>query len=228
MNKTGLSNACENLGVPLTSDQLEAFDSFENDLYEANRTKNLTRVPREECWVRHFLDALLPQGLFPRNATLLDIGTGPGFPAWPLACARPDLQVTGLDSNGKMLAFLRTHLLPNLHAVFARAEEYNARERFDVVTGRAVAPLSAQLEISAAFAKRGGLVILMRTDKDRPEIERFEPSVLGLRLREVEEGLLPLDPEPAVRLFPVYEKIAATPARFPRRWAEILKSPLGM
>ncbi|RYG69749.1 16S rRNA (guanine(527)-N(7))-methyltransferase RsmG, partial [bacterium] len=82
---------------------LDRFETFEADLYEANEVMNLTRVPREECWLRHFLDSLLIAPWLPGEGSLLDIGSGPGFPAWPLALARPELQVTALDSSGKML-----------------------------------------------------------------------------------------------------------------------------
>src|ERR1041384_4679794 len=134
-------------GLELTPEQVAQFEAFEAKLYEANAVMNLTRVPREECWLRHFVDSLLFQDLIPLNARVLDIGTGPGFPAWPLACARPDLQVTALDSNGKMLGFLRSQPLPNLEVVQERAEEWGAFERFGVVTGRALAPLPVQIEL---------------------------------------------------------------------------------
>lgn len=212
------------LGLSLSEAQLDSFEAFEQDLYEANETRNLTRVPREEAWIRHFLDSLLFQDLIPESSTVLDIGTGPGFPAWPLACARPDLQVMALDSNGKMLAFLRELPLRNLEIVQGRAEEWLARDRFDVVTGRAVAPLTAQLEISTSFCKLGGALIPMRGASDAALIETFDPAILGLALERIETR--PLPRSEAVRLFPIYRKIMLTPARFPRRWSEILKKPL--
>src|ERR1041384_3584956 len=129
-------------GLELTPEQVAQFEAFEAKLYEANAVMNLTRVPREECWLRHFVDSLLFQDLIPDRASVLDIGTGPGFPAWPLACARPDLQLTAMDSSGKMLGFLQRQGLPNLETIQIRAEEWGVRDRFDVVTGRAVAPLS--------------------------------------------------------------------------------------
>lgn len=219
-------SACAAVGLNLTESQLTLFQSFEHDLYEANKSKNLTRVLREECWVRHFLDSLLFQDLIPIRAEVLDIGTGPGFPAWPLACARPDLKVTALDSNGKMLGFLNSHLLPNLKTELARAEEFPKRESFDFVTGRALAALPVQLEVSAALAKVGGVIVPMRTEKDRSEIESLNPLVLGLELDTIEEKTLEGLGLPAIRFFPVYKKIKATPAKYPRKWAEITRRPL--
>lgn len=212
------------LGLTLSTEQLDSFDSFESALFSANEVMNLTRVPRDECWLRHFVDSLLMQDLIPYKSEVLDIGTGPGFPAWPLACARPDLQVTAMDSSNKMTGFLRKHPLTNLYVVTARAEEFAANGTFDVITGRAVAPLAAQLELSAKTCKLGGLVLPMRTPTDAEAAEDSGASKLGLRLAQSVIRNLP--GTDAVRLFPVYEKVAATPDRYPRRWGELKKAPL--
>jgi 16S rRNA (guanine527-N7)-methyltransferase len=205
------------MGIELTEVQLSAFETFERALYEANRTKNLTRIPQEECWLRHFVDSLLIAEFLPQGASVLDIGTGPGFPAWPLACARPDLTVTGLDSNGKMLGFLQTQPLPNLRAVLARAEDNPPREKFDVVTGRALAPLPIQLELSAAPCKIGGAVLPMRTPNDEP----FGAPPEGLGLEVVQAHRRELPGTDVVRLYPEYKKVSPTSPKFPRAWAEM-------
>ncbi len=206
----------------LTDEQTGAFARFEEALYRANEATNLTRVPREECGVRHFLDSLLVAPLLPPGAEVLDLGTGPGFPAWPLARARGDLAVTALDSAGKMVRFLRSQALPNLEVLQGRAEEWEEREAFDVVTGRAVAPLAVQLELSAGLARIGGAVIPMRTPGDDPEGVELGP--LGLELESVREATLPVIE--AARVFPVYRKVRPTDGAYPRRWAEIRESPL--
>jgi len=212
------------LGLELSPLQSQQFDLFEDRLYEANAVMNLTRVPREECWLRHFVDSLLIQDLIPWGSNVLDIGTGPGFPGWPLACARPDLQVFAIDSSGKMIGFLDKNPLPNLKSLQVRAEEWPVRERFGVVMGRAVAPLGIQLELSAPACRLGGLVIPMRTPAERHQCE-MAVSELGLELAEVYERTLP--GTDIVRLFPVYRKASETPRRFPRTWAEIRRKPLG-
>lgn len=210
------------IGLNPGAEQLDRLERFEDALYEANRRMNLTRVPREECWVRHFLDSVLWHALIPAGAKVLDIGSGPGFPSWPLACLRPDLSVDALDSSGKMLGFLRSQPLPNLRVVEARAENWGVRDAYDLVTGRAVAPLPIQLELSAAPCRRGGRVVPMRSIGDLAEAEAFDPSFLGLRRVDLVTMELPL--AGALRLFPVYEKVQNTPARYPRRWAEIKKA----
>lgn len=212
------------VGLSLTSQQEVLLHAFEADLYETNATRNLTRVAREEFWVRHVADSLLFHDLLPSGSSVLDIGSGPGFPAWPLAWARPDLSVTALDSSSKMTDFLRRHPLPNLEVVQMRAEDWNRRDAFDVVTGRAVAPLAIQLELSAAACRRGGAVLPMRTESDLDAIEALDPSALGLSLKQIVQRYLPVIG--AVRVFPIYEKVRSTPARFPRPWAEIRRAPL--
>lgn len=182
---------------------------------------NLTRIAREDCWLRHFIDSLLIHDLIPDGSHVLDVGTGPGFPAWPLACARPDLAVTALDSSGKMLGFLRRSPLPNLTVVEDRAETWGKRDAFDFVTGRAVAGLAIQLELSAAPCVVGGLVVPMRTPHDLATIEAINPKSLGLNLRSIQSRSLP--GTDVVRSFPTYEKTRPTPSRYPRAWTEIKK-----
>lgn len=199
---------------------MRAFESFECALYEANETRNLTRVPREQCWLRHFVDSLLVAEFIPPNSRVLDIGTGPGFPAWPLAVVRPDLELTALDSNGKMLTFLASQPLANLTIVHGRAEDDPPREAFDIVTGRALAPLHIQLELSAAPCRIDGRVIPLRTPQDEPFDQ--PPPALGLRLVVVHRRVLP--GTGTWRALPEYRKDRATGKRFPRRWAEIKAS----
>ncbi len=221
MDRLLFSSRCQELGLSLSEGQLDQFEAFEEDLYAANEVTNLTRVPREQCFERHFLDSLLLHDLIEKS--VCDLGTGPGFPAWPLALAKPTLKVTAADSNLKMVTFLRNHPLPNLDVVQIRAEDWDAWGRFDVVTGRAVAPLSIQLELSARLAKVGGRVILMRTPADKDEIDRLK-HILEMELEAVEERTLP--GTDIVRVFPIWRKKRQTPSGYPRLWADIKRNPL--
>jgi len=223
VDRPQFAKALTELGLDLTPLQSQQFDLFEERLYEANAVMNITRVPREECWLRHFIDSLLIQDLIPWGSSVLDIGTGPGFPAWPLACARPDLQVFAIDSSNKMIGFLNRNPLPNLKTLQTRAEEWKMRDRFGVVTGRAVAPLGVQLELSAPFCRIGGLVIPMRTPTERSQCES-EVSIVGLKLTEICERALP--GTEIVRLLPVYAKTSPTPEKYPRAWAEMKRNSL--
>lgn len=200
------------------------FEAFEADLYTHNEVMNLTRIPRDECALRHFVDSLLFADLIPESAEVLDIGCGPGFPSWPLAVCRPDLMVTAMDSSGKMLSFLIRHPLPNLIPLKMRAEECGFEEGFDVVTGRAIAPFAAQLELSAVPCKVGGAVIPMRTPNDEESINKFPYDKLGLKLESLEK--LTLADTDTVRWFPILRKVAPTPTIYPRMWGEIKRRPL--
>jgi 16S rRNA (guanine527-N7)-methyltransferase len=224
VDRISFSAAVAGLGVSLSDVQLDQLEEFENRLYAANEVMNLTRVPREEAWLRHFLDSLLAQDLIPAGSTVLDIGTGPGLPAWPLACVRPDLKITAIDSAGKMIGFLKGNPLPNLEPVLGRAEDGDVREKFDVVTGRAVAPFGVQMEISAAPCRVGGVVIPMRTPNEEAEVRGFEGQGLGLHLEHVTSRSLP--GTDIVRIFPVFKKTSKTDRQYPRNWAEIKRQPL--
>jgi len=224
VNQDRFVEVTRGLGLELSPEQVAQFEAYEEALYQANEVMNLTRVPREECWLRHFVDSLLFHDMFPENAKVVDLGTGPGLPAWPLACARPDLRITAIDSNGKMIGFLEKQPLPNLTPLKVRIEEWDERESFDIVTGRAMAPLPAQVELSAQLCKIRGRVIPMRTSVDDALIESLKVTVLGLDLLDIERRTLP--GTDAVRVFPVYFKSVRTPSRFPRAWAEIKRKPL--
>jgi 16S rRNA (guanine527-N7)-methyltransferase len=234
MNGAALKDEASRVGLELSRAQLEAFVYFEEALYQANRVMNLTSVPKEECWFRHFLDSLLIAPLIPKGATVLDVGSGPGLPGVCLAIARADLVVSCVDSSSKSCDFLRTNFAPSgrlpflLEVIEGRAEEVahvpDYRERYDFVTGRAVAPLPIQLEITSPFCRVGGLVVPMRTPQDR-QAARGKYDVLGIRLIQLETK--ELAPIRAPRLFPVYRKQGRTDPTYPRSWTKIKRSPLG-
>lgn len=211
-------------GLQPSVERLQALDAFEERLYEFNRVMNLTRVPREDFWVRHVVDSLLIQSLIPAGAKVLDIGSGPGFPAWPIACFRSDLQVTALDASNKAVRFLDGVPLENLEVMQGRAEGWGVREAFDFVTGRALASLAIQLELSAGPCRLGGTVAPMRTPSDEPEFGRAVFEKLGLVIDGIERRTLP--EFGAIRVFPVYRKGEQTPREFPRTWAAIKKELL--
>lgn len=222
MNRSQLLKGSQSLGISLSEDIVAAFADFENDLYDANEVMNLTRVPREECLVRHFFDSLLMCEFVADGQSLLDVGCGPGFPAWPIAATRPLVKVVGLDSSTKMLGFLERHLRPNLVTRNGRAEEVPTTEQYDVVTGRALAPLGVQLEISAAMCKVGGAVIPMRTPGE--DFHLNELAKIGLSLERIEERMIPTTD--VLRTFPIFRKVSEAVAGFPRKWSEIRRKPL--
>lgn len=208
----------------LTPEQSAQVVSFLEDLYLQNQTSNLTRVAPEEAVTRHVLDSLLLLEFLPDSGRVLDIGCGPGFPVWPLALARPDIEFTAMDSAGKMLRFLKRHPLENLTVRQHRAEDVDAREGYDFVTGRAVAPFPIQMEISAAWVRKGGCFLPLRTPVEKPLISAAPAKLLGLELVANYERALP--GTDVVRLLPELRKVARTPKLYPRSWANIRQKPL--
>lgn len=198
--------------------------NYRDALYVANATRNLTRVPKEEFEVRHAVDSLLVGRLVQECESILDIGTGPGLPGWMLAWLWPRKRIVGVESNGKMAEFANQVPVGQFRIVQSRMEELDWVEEFDGVTGRAVAPLSAQLELSATACKIGGLVVPFRVPAERSSIESFNAGRLGLELLFVQE--VPLPATAISRLFPVYKKVRPTPPEFPRPWARIKARPL--
>lgn len=215
----------EQLGIALSPETIEQLFEFLDTLYAANEHINLTRVPRDEAPRRHLLDSLIVSTLIPERSRVLDIGAGAGFPSVPLAIARPDLEVTALDSHAKSLDFIRSLGLSNVETLWSRAESVASREAYDVVTGRAVAPLAIQLELSAGPCCLGGMVLPLRTGVERESIDRLDVSPLGLTLEAVRDYILPGADTP--RLIPVYRKTSRTPKLFPRPWAQIKREPIG-
>lgn len=202
-------------------------------LVEKNRVMNLTAItePRDVATL-HMLDcaALLNCAGF-EGKTLIDVGTGAGFPGVPLAVLAPSLKVTLLDSLNKRVEWLEEACkalgLSNACAIQARAEEAgrepDLRERFDFATARAVADLRVLAELCLPFVKVGGWFLAMKGPDCGRELEQAQPLIqaLGGRLAGVEDYAIP-HTQVTHRVVRI-EKIAATPSQYPRRWAKIQK-----
>lgn len=205
-------------------------------LVEKNRVMNLTAItePRDVATL-HMLDcaALLNCAGF-EGKTLIDVGTGAGFPGVPLAVLAPSLKVTLLDSLNKRVEWLEEACkalgLSNACAIQARAEEAgrepDLRERFDFATARAVADLRVLAELCLPFVKVGGHVLAMKGTDSGAELDAARPAIrlLGGQVATCFDYTIP-HTDVAHRVI-VMEKISATPEKYPRRWAKIQKMPL--
>ena len=222
-----------NIHVPRgTFEKLENYAEF---LVDYNQHVNLTAVTDgEEILKKHFLDSLLLYQLasnyFPESAKLLDIGSGAGFPAVPVALIRPDLQITLLDSLNKRIIFLeklRNLLNCNYIAIHGRAEDFakkpEYRESFDIVTARAVASLPVLAEISLPYVKIGGYWIVMKGPN-----EEIKPALQAIRLlggQLLDSISYQLDGGDA-RILYLVKKISPCPTKYPRKIAQIKQKPL--
>lgn len=230
-------------GVVLDERACQRFDRYAELLVEWNQKMNLTAITEpSEIVLKHFTDCLTAAPLLPTKSgfSLIDVGTGAGFPGIPLAIFRPDMRLTLLDSLNKRLIFLQEvcdQLGIDATPVHARAEEggrrADLRERFDVATARAVAALPTLSEYLLPFVKVGGQMIAMKGPGGDSEMTAAESAIglLGGRVETMKTVLLPAKPHDGVetqerRLF-VIQKKKPTPPRFPRQSAKISKEPLG-
>ncbi|MEN3002179.1 MAG: 16S rRNA (guanine(527)-N(7))-methyltransferase RsmG [Armatimonadota bacterium] len=226
-------------GIHLTETQRALLQQYLEMLYTANQRFNLTRVPPEEAVGRHLVDSLslLWIDVPPEGARLLDIGTGAGLPGIPLKIARPDLRLTLLDSHGKTIAFLQEACqrlnLEGIEIVQARAEEWahtpEAREQFDRTVARAVAQMPILAELMLPYVKVGGVALALKSSTERDEIEAARPAVemLGGEM-ELIERTFTIESGPVARLIVRLSKRQPCAARYPRRWNQMIKQPLGV
>ena len=220
-----------------TDEIITKFHQFTELLTEENSHTNLTAI-REipDIIAKHYADSLLVEPHFPQNATVMDVGCGGGFPSVPLAIARPDLKITAVDSTQKKINFvqktIRTLHLTNLNAICARAEAPEMskyREKFDVVTSRAMARMVVLTELTLPFVKKEGLLIALKGAQGQEELKE---SIHAIRLlggskntQDVEFSLqTPTNSE--CRHVLIIQKTSTTPAQYPRNYATITKKPL--
>lgn len=214
----------------------EKFEQLANDLIAFNKKVNLTAITDLPGIIaKHFADSLLYEEHIPKNSSLLDVGCGGGFPSLVLATVRPDIKITSLDSTAKKLAFVREErdkFSLDISVVQGRAEEYlkkaPARESFDCVCARAVAPLNVLCELCAPAIKKGGLFISSKGSRANEEFEEAKSgfSTLGINPKNKKDSILFCENEQQNRSVFVFEKFKNTPPEYPRNFSQITKKPL--
>ena len=219
----------------INDDSAQKLYDLSDILIQTNKTFNLTAITDEkEIILKHFVDCASVCDYIPPSAKLIDVGCGAGFPSLPIAILRPDVSVTPLDSTGKKVDFINLTAkklkLTNINAICARAEEFASahREQFDVCTSRAVARLNILDELCAPLIKKGGLFIAMKSSKGEEEYAEARVGLekLGCVLQENVKKSFAYNKTAIERDIYVFQKAAATPAQFPRKYAQILKKPL--
>ena len=167
----------------------------------------------------HFKDSILPQELICRDAKLLDIGSGAGFPAIPLKIVRNDLDVTMVDSVNKKVTFLQEVIqklgLEGIKAIHKRIEELDKQNKFDVVTSRAVAPLNVLVEYCLPFVKRNGIMIAYKSLDIDEELKQAANAIEILGGSKPEIKQIELNEE-IKRNFVIIKKVKETPLGYPR------------
>ena len=234
MNKEQFTQELNKLDIFPTENQMKQLDQYYQLLIKWNEQMNLTGITDEEqVYLKHFYDSLTICKSLNLNEqeTLCDVGTGAGFPGIVLKIFFPNLSVTLLDSLNKRLLFLNEVIkelgLNDIETKHSRAEEYALieREKYDVVTARAVAPLNILLEYCIPLIKRNKFFVAMKGDIAQEIIGL--PSALkkiNAKLLKQEQFLLPF--EQSKRAIIVVTKSENTINKYPRKFSEIKKNPL--
>ena len=181
--------------IKLTNDQIEKFVEYYKLLVEWNEKFNLTAITEfKDVVVKHFLDSVLPYKEIKDNSTLIDIGTGAGFPGIPLKIINNSLNITLVDSLNKRITFLNEVInklqLKNITAIHSRCEDIaktSKRESFDYVVSRAVAKLNTLSEYCAPLVKNGGTFIAYKSEGSQEELDISKNAfnLLNLKLEKI-------------------------------------------
>ena len=216
----------------LNKEQISKFERYLDLLLEWNEKFNLTAITdKDEIEEKHFIDSIELVKFFDvKNKTLLDVGSGAGFPGIPLAIVEPTLKVTLLESNGKRVSFLHEVVgkldLKNVEIIQGRSEELGTREKYDIVTARAVKELNVLLEITFYLVKVGGYFIAYKSSGLDEEISNAKHAFKCLQIDEYKKFDYSLPKSKKSSVFLGILKKNKTQKKYPRRYSEITKSPL--
>ena len=233
MNKEQFLNETKKLGINISDDALSKLDEYYHLLIEENKKYNLTAITEEKSvYLKHFYDSLcIIKIINLDNQYLLDIGTGAGFPGLVLKIVFQNLKIDLLDSTNKKCQFLQMVIdklcLKNISVINARAEEYAKvnREKYDIVTSRAVAPLKHLLEYSIPTLKSNGTFISLKSNlaEELTNINNYYQK-LYLSNEEIIKYELPY--EHSLRTLYKVTKIKSTPIMYPRMYSQIKKKDI--
>ncbi len=234
-----LFNESSQFGLTLTPAQMEALVIYRQTLLEWNQRVNLTGITDPtEIVSKHFMDSLSvyqAMSKIPRPFSLIDVGSGAGFPGLPLKIALPEMRLTLLEATAKKTTFLKymveTLGLTNVTVLTERAEDAGQqpaqRQRYDVAVARAVAAVPILVEYTLPFVKIGGVVILQKGQDPTDEVKAAAWAIgtLGGKLARIMPVTVPgLEAE---RHLVIIEKKRPTPPLYPRRPGLPAKKPLG-
>ncbi len=231
-----IKTALKDNGVSINNPQAKLLSDYLTELLETNKTTNLTAIKDpDEAIIKHIADCAVCINDIPQGADLLDVGSGAGLPAFPFAILRPDISVTALDSTGKKIEFIRSTAeklgINNLKTISARAETLannrSYRQRYTVVSARAVARLNVLSELCLPFLKVGGVFLSMKSRLADEELSEALSGIgtLGGKPREIKKFTL-VGGENEERCLIIIDKRRDTPPQFPRAYARISSKPL--
>lgn len=219
--------------LDITEELYSNLEIYAEYLVEYNKKVNLTAITEHrEIYIKHFLDSLIPLIYvdIPLNSTLIDVGTGAGFPSIPMKLYRPDIKLTLLDSLNKRIVFLESlcsRLNIDAECIHGRAEDFGKdvcyREKFDFATARAVANLQVLSEYCIPFVKVGGSFIAMKGLSEDINSSNNAIKILGAKI--INDINYTIPPEDNRRIV-VIKKVCNTPKKYPRISGKIKSKPL--
>ena len=235
MGNSLLADEAAKIGIDISEEQQLKFNTYSNFLIEYNEKVNLTAITDpQEIEIKHFLDSIMPLTLtnIGQNKSLIDVGTGAGFPGIPMKIIRPDLKLTLLDSLNKRLAFLEqlSEMMDQQNQlVHARAEiagiDDKHREKYDIATSRAVASLAVLCEYCLPLLKVGGVMLSLKGPDCGQELKSAASAIKVLGGGEA-ELLSYFLPDGSGRTLVVIKKIAHTQKKYPRQRVKLADKPL--
>ncbi len=228
-----LKEKSNKIDVKIKDKEVEQFYEYMNSLLEWNEKINLTAITEpKEVILKHFIDSITIQKYIQKENSVVDVGTGAGFPGIPLNIVNNEAKYTLVDSLNKRIKFLDEIIdklnLKNIETVHSRAEDFakENRETYDVATSRAVAALNVLLEYLLPLVKVGGLCICMKGSNVQEEIEASSNAlkILGGQIEKVEQITLP--DSDIIRNIVIVRKVTKTSSKYPRKAGLPSKEPL--
>lgn len=234
MDINEFKKSLEEIGILLSDGQVEKFEVYYDFLVEENEKYNLTAITdKKEVFYKHFYDSIAISQYYDFNdQRICDVGSGAGFPSIPLKIVHENLNVVIVDALGKRINFLKQLVeklnLKNVECIHARAEEYvkDARESFDCVTARAVAAMPVLCELCIPLVKKQGIFFVPKGSLGYDEKDEAQNALKVLGCLEIESFSYDLPYGYGDRTCFVFEKIKATPKKYPRHFGQIKKKPL--
>ncbi len=234
MNEKIFRDGMNDLAIEISDGQVEKFNKYSALLKEWNEKMNLTAVVDDDgIAVKHFLDSILPLSCvdFDKVKSVIDVGTGAGFPGVPMAIMMPDTKFTLFDSLNKRINFLNAVKeeagMNNITCIHGRAEEFGKkegyREEYDMAVSRAVANMTVLCEYCLPFVKVGGCFVALKAEGAEEEISDAKTMIetLGGKIEDMISVSLPQSD--ITRLIVVVRKVKKTPEKYPRRADKIKK-----